>query len=200
METTYSLKDKTIVTVRDLASEDVDASLRFFLSIPENERRYLRSDVTSRKHIEDRIQQALAGKIIRRVVELDGIIIADGSLEILTEEWKDGTGHIRLVIGKDYRNRGAGHILAWDLYHTAYNHKLKRIVTKLMRPQVNTISLFEELGFKVSGLIPDYLVDRMGKAQDMVILVCPLDMLRKAHAFVGDWVDSGNSSIGAGEI
>jgi ribosomal protein S18 acetylase RimI-like enzyme len=200
MKTTYTLKDKTSVIVRDLTSDDVETSLQFFLSIPDNERRYLRSDVTSRQHIEERIQQALSGKIVRRVVELDGKIIADGSLEILTEEWRGGTGHLRLVIGKDYRNLGVGHLLAWDLYHVANENKLNRIVTKLMRPQVNTIALFEELGFKVGGLIPDYLVDRMGETQDMVILVCPLETLRKAHAFIGEWVDASHTSIGAGEI
>ncbi|MEE8334905.1 MAG: hypothetical protein V3S48_00535, partial [Candidatus Neomarinimicrobiota bacterium] len=67
MKKPYSLKDNRSVTVRDLTTKDVDMSLNFFNSLPEIERRYLRSKVTDRNHIEARIQSSLSGQIIRRI-------------------------------------------------------------------------------------------------------------------------------------
>ncbi|MEE8335787.1 MAG: GNAT family N-acetyltransferase, partial [Candidatus Neomarinimicrobiota bacterium] len=175
-------------------------SLNFFNSLPEIERRYLRSKVTDRNHIEARIQSSLSGQIIRRIVTLEDRIIADGSLEILSDEWKEGTGYMRLVIHSKFRNLGAGFVLAWNLYQTAYDNKLKRIITKLMRPQTDLVETYEELGFKHEGLLPNYVIDQLGKEQDMIIMVCSLEELRNAHAFIGDWIEAGHASIGAGEM
>jgi len=195
-----ALKDKTPVSIRDLSKEDVDSSLRFFKSLSENERRYLRSKVTEKKHIKNRIESSLSGNIIRRAVFLKDSIIADGSLETFTDEWKEGTGYMRLVLHNNYRNLGAGHILAWDLFQTAYDNKLKRLITKLMRPQTGLTGLYEELGFKHEGLLPNYVIDQLGIEQDMLIMICSLEDLRKVHDFIGDWIDAGHTSIGAGEM
>lgn len=196
----YTLKDNRPVTVRDLTTKDVDISLNFFNSLPEIERRYLRSKVTDRNHIEERIQSSLSGKIIRRIVTLEDRIIADGSLEILSDEWTEGTGYIRLVIPSKFRNLGTGYVLAWNLYQTAYDNKLKRIITKLMRPQTDLVETYEELGFRHEGLLPNYVIDQLGKEQDMIIMICSLEELRNAHAFIGDWIEVGHASIGAGEM
>lgn len=200
MKQFYTLKNNMPVTVRDLLLEDVEASLQFFLAIPEEERRYLRSDVSDRDHIAKRIQEALSGKIIRRVLTVENKIVADGSLEILSERWKGGTGHLRLVVHGDYKDLGAAYVLAWNLYHVAYENHLNRIVTKLMRPQEDLIAVYEELGFKHEGLLPNYVTDQLGKEQDMVVMICALEDLRRAHAFVGDWIEGEHTTIGAGEM
>lgn len=196
----YRLKDNTQITVRNLSLEDVDASLQFFLTIPQAERNYLRSDVSKREHIEKRIQEALSGKIIRRVVMVKNKIVSDGSLEILRGRWRGGTGYLRLVVLGDYKDLGAAYVLAWNLYNEAYENHLNKIVTKLMRPQKTLISVYEELGFKREALLPNYVTDQLGNEQDMVIMVCALEDLRRAHAFVGDWIEGEHTNIGAGEM
>jgi hypothetical protein len=34
----------------------------------------------------------------------------------------------------------------------------------------------------------------------MVVLICGLEDLQKVHEFVGNWIDDGHGTIGAGEI
>jgi len=39
-----------------------------------------------------------------------------------------------------------------------------------------------------------------GHEQDMVVMAAPLEELRSAHNFIGDWLDNDHSSVGAGEM
>ena len=48
--------------------------------------------------------------------------------------------------------------------------------------------------------MPDYVHDREGKDQDMVIMIASLEELRRAQQFIGDWLDNGRGDVGAGEI
>ncbi|MFQ6607237.1 MAG: GNAT family N-acetyltransferase [Fidelibacterota bacterium] len=200
MEHKYTLRDGAEMTVRNLTLDDVDLSHQFFLSLTDQERRYLRSDVTNIKHVRERIEATQTGNIIRRIAFIKNEVVGDGSLEIYTEEWKGGTGHLRLLIPEAYRHSDVGAVLLSDFYEVAKGRKLKHIITKLMRPQKDVIEMYEHLGFKIEGILPDYVVDRTGKEQDMVILTCSLENLQKVHDFVGSWIDDEHGTIGAGEM
>ncbi len=69
-----------------------------------------------------------------------------------------------------------------------------------MRPQKDLMNIYTNLGFKMEGVLPDYVQDLKGKEQDMVIMVASLEDLRSAHSFIGDWLDNDHSSVGAGEM
>jgi len=200
MKHTYTLRDGTELTIRDLTMEDVDLSHEFFLSLSEEERRYLRSDVTNIEHVRERIKVTESGNIIRRIAFIGDEMVGDGSLEISTEEWKGGTGHLRLLIPEAYRDSDVDAVLVSDLYDAAKERQLKNIITKLMRPQKEVIKMYEHLGFSIEGILSDYLIDQTGEEQDMVILICALEDLQKVHDFVGGWIDDEHGTIGAGEM
>ncbi len=200
MKNTYTLRDKRELIVRNLTMDDVELSHEFFLSLSEEERRYLRSDVADIKHVKKRIKATQSGIIIRRIAIIGKDVVGDASLEISTEEWKGGTGYLRLLIPKAYRDSDVGAVLVSDLYEVAKERQLKHIITKLMRPQKEVIEMYEQLGFRIEGILPDYLVDQAGEEQDMVVLICGLEDLQKVHEFVGNWIDGDLGSVGAGEM
>ena len=197
---TYLLKSKETVTVRDLGQDDVFLSHEFFQSIPESKRKYFRSDVMNINHLKERCLEAENGKVIRRIALMSGAIVADASLAIDSDTWKSGTAYLRLVINPDHIGKGVQFALAKDMYDAARDKHLEKIVAKFMRPQKDLMEIYQKLGFRIEGVLPDYVHDQEGKEQDMVIMIASLEDLRRAQQFIGDWLDNGHGAVGAGEM
>jgi hypothetical protein len=62
------------------------------------------------------------------------------------------------------------------------------------------MDIYQKLGFRMEGVLPDYVHDQEGKEQDMVVMIASLADLRKAQQFIGDWLDNGHGTVGAGEM
>ena len=86
MEKTETLKDGTKVTIKNLTVEDIDRLMSFYLSLPEEDLKYLRVDVTNRNIVKQRIEFAEAGDVFRIIALQGDSIIADGALKLTTEE------------------------------------------------------------------------------------------------------------------
>tara|TARA_B100002003_G_C13999883_1_gene482751 strand:- start:324 stop:929 length:606 start_codon:yes stop_codon:yes gene_type:complete len=197
---TYRLTNEEKVTVRDLNHNDVLQSQKFFQAISESERKYFRSDVLDIKHLQERCLESEKGKIIRRIALISDAIVGDASLEIETDFWKSGSAFLRLVIDPMHIGTGVQYVLAKDMYDIAHDQHLEKIIAKFMRPQKDLMDIYQKLGFRVEGVLPDYVHDQEGKEQDMVVMQASLDEMRKAQQFIGDWLDNGHGTVGAGEM
>jgi hypothetical protein len=76
MTQTAWLKDGSEVLIRPLTEEDLERSLAFFTSLGEEDRAYLRVDVTKREVVERRIQAMETGMVKRLVGLVDNHIVA----------------------------------------------------------------------------------------------------------------------------
>jgi hypothetical protein len=92
------------------------------------------------------------------------------------------------------------YVLAKDIYEIAQDKNLKKVVAKFMRPQIDLMDIYQKLGFRMEGVLPDYVHDQEGKEQDLVVMVASLDDMRKAYSFIGDWLDDEGTSLGPGEM
>ena len=190
MEKKVRLKDRTEVLIRHMMPEDLDLSLAFFESLPEEDRAYLRRDVVQREVVEKRIREIHASDVIRLVATAGDQVVADGSLERSTEEWKKHVGELRLIVARPYRRKGLGRLMARELFLLAASAKMEEILVRMMRPQKAAQSIFHRLGFHQEVVLPDYVVDREGKKQDMILMRCDLEALwREMEDFLasGDW-------------
>lgn len=184
------LKDGTEVLLRRMTAEDLERSVAFFAALPEEDRAYLRRDVTKRKVVMRRIAESESGKAMRVVAEIDGEIVADGALELEPEDWKQHVGEIRLIVARPFRRRGLGILVARELYELAAAARLEEIIVKMMRPQKAAQSIFKRLGFERETVMPDYVKDLGGGKQDMILMRCDLEALwKKMEDFLadGDW-------------
>ncbi|MDP6821237.1 MAG: hypothetical protein QGG04_07175, partial [Candidatus Marinimicrobia bacterium] len=96
--------------------------------------------------------------------------------------------------------KGVQFALAKDMYDIAHEEHLEKIIAKFMRPQKDLMDIYQKLGFRMEGVLPDYVHDQEGKEQDMVVMIASLADLRKAQQFIGDWLDNGHGTVGAGEM
>lgn len=177
MNKTAILNDGTEVHIRELTRKDVDASLQFFQHLPEEDRYFLRRDVTDRATARRRIEEMKSDNIIRIVATVGGAIVADGSLELQAEHWKEHLAEIRLIVAHDYQRRGLGRLMARELYFLAAAHNVEQVVVRFMKPQSGAQQIFTKLGFHEDAVLHDYVKDMGGHKQDLVIMRCNLEEL-----------------------
>lgn len=190
VEKTLTLKDGAEVAIRNMRPSDVEMSFAFFGALPEEDRRYLRVDVTRREIVERRTTELDSGRVDRLVAVVGDEIVADGSLELQGHGWGDAIGELRLIVARPYQHRGLGTLLARELYYLALQHKLDRIVVRVMRPQSRAHRIMRRLGFREEFLIPEHVRDLDGAWQDLIIMRCNLDELwREMESLVeaSDW-------------
>jgi GNAT superfamily N-acetyltransferase len=172
-----NLKDGGEVEIRNMRPGDVDASYDFFSELPQEDRRYLRADVTRREVVERRTTELDSGRVDRLVAVAGHEVVADGTLELQGHGWGDNIGELRLIVSRPYQHLGLGTLLARELYYLAMQRKLDRIVVRMMRPQVRAHRIMQRLGFTEEFLIPEHVRDQDGEWQDLIIMRCNLDKL-----------------------
>jgi L-amino acid N-acyltransferase YncA len=170
--------------------DDVQASFDFFQKLSGDDRKYLRVDVTDWEIVEDRVNEIGSGKVVRLVAEDNQEIVGDGGLELSGHGWGENIAEIRLIVANAFQRTGLGTKLARELHLLAAQHKVDRIVARLMRPQIGAHRILRSLGFHEEFLIPEMVRDRTGQWQDMIIMRCNLtDLWREMESLLeySDW-------------
>jgi L-amino acid N-acyltransferase YncA len=184
------LKDGKQVLIRPLTLEDLDQLMKFYRSLPDKDRRYLRVDVLNKDVVAQRIERTKTGDFVRLVALCENTIIGDGTLEFFTEEWKKHQAEIRVNVAKDFKHKGLGTILLRELYYIAAGKKVQKVVVRFMRPQAAARNICRKLGFHEETIVPDYVRDQMGKTHDMVIMTADMKSFwnELEHFYSGaDW-------------
>lgn len=187
-----ALKDGTAVEIRQPTLDDLERSVQFFKSLPSDDRRYLRIDVTNRDLVERRIRQAVEGHVHRLVALAGDEIVADGSLEISSEGWKKHQAEIRVIVAGKYQRKRLGALMIQEIFREAHHRNVEKVIAKVAGPQVGALKIFKRLGFHIEATLPDYVKDSDGKLQPLVIMTCGLDEFsREMREFYkpGNWPD-----------
>ncbi len=183
------LKDGNEVTIRPILMDDLDAVCDFFNALPEEDRAYLRFDVTDRDEVKKRLQEIQKWGRLKRLAACVGEeIVGTGVLELKDLEQDFHIAELRLIVGHDYQRKGLGMLLARELYFLAAREKISELRVHILRPQEAALSIFRQLGFHAVEVLEDAATDRYGKLQDLVILACPLEGLwREMENMVEDF-------------
>jgi L-amino acid N-acyltransferase YncA len=190
MEKKVNLKDGREVIIRDMIKDDINRSLDFFQALPDEDKAYLRRNVARREIVELRIQAMESGRIMRLVAVVDDQIVADGSLELEAQGWKEHMAEIRLIVARPFPRQGLGTQMARELYLLAASKKVEEIIVKIMGPQKGVQDIFKRLGFHPEAVLHDYVRDMSGKKQDLVVMRCDLEELWQKlddHMTDSDW-------------
>lgn len=190
MTDVVELKNGTRARVRLLEDKDLDALHAFFKAMPEDDRVFLRLDVTQRSELERRLREMREGRARRLVALIDDDIAAYGVLEMEGHGWKEHVGEVRLFVAAPHQRQGLGVLLARELYLLAVSERMEEIMVRMMRPQKAARSIFRRLGFHRETVLPDYVRDRKGRLQDMVVMRCELQtLLQELEHYMadGDW-------------
>lgn len=190
MNKTETLKDGTQVQIRDQTPNDLDLLMDFYNALSEEDRRYLRVDVTNRDAVRQRLDLLQSGFLFRRCAVDQDRIVATGALEIFPDAWRKHHGELRVIVSPSFQHRGLGLLMMRELYFLAQEKDVELLVTRMMKPQIAARSICRKLGFHEELVVPHYLHDLTGTTQDMVLMACNMQDFWKEleHSYVdSDW-------------
>ncbi|NOR18274.1 GNAT family N-acetyltransferase [candidate division WOR-3 bacterium] len=173
------LKSGEKVILRPMVKEDEQKLLEFFLRLPEEDRLFLKNDVTDPKVIESWARNLNYEHVIPILAEIGGRIIGDATLHKRTTEEPPNIGEIRLVTDRDFRRRGLGTMLAKEVYYLALSLKLNRLVAEVVEDQHAVIKTFKSLGFQHETTLKDRAIDLHGLKHNLVVMTEDVDALWK---------------------
>ena len=169
------LRDGSRVLVRSLEDGDEQALLDFFLRIPEEERFFLKEEVTA----PDVVHRWVRERDFRRalaLLALDGSrIVADAVLIRRRGNSRSHIGEIRVVVAPEYRDHGLGTALIRELCDIADDAGLEKVMFELVADkEQEAIRAAEWLGFLRVATIEGGAVDPQGHHHDVVLMAMPL--------------------------
>jgi GNAT superfamily N-acetyltransferase len=176
------LRDGSKASVRPLEQEDENRLLAFFQQIPEEERFFLKDDVTAPAVIRDWF--ADPERAFALIAVDSGRVLAEAALVRRRGKARSHLADVRVVVAEDFRNRGLGTALLSDLCDVARDAGLNGILFEAVEgAQAEALAAADSLGFVRLGRIYGGAIDPEGRLHDLIVLVMPLRRWRRSSEF-----------------
>lgn len=166
------LKDGTRVVLRPMAQEDRDKLIDFFSRVDEKDLMFLRTDVRDPKIIDDWVKNIDYRRVFPLLAEVDGKIVGDATLHMRKLGWKRHLGNVRVVVTKEYQNKGLATLLINEIVELAGEFALEKLVAEIHLQAPAAIAVFKKAGFAAKAIFEDLVKDPSGKKGDLVVMVC----------------------------
>jgi RimJ/RimL family protein N-acetyltransferase len=178
---TKTVEDGHEIVIRPMTPGDEAALLAFFLRLPEEERYYLKEDVTSPEVVRQWSEHLNYSRALPLLALDADRVVADGTLHRRRAGARKHIGEIRVVVDGEYRNKGVGTALMHELIEIARDSDLELLTFELVADEQDAaIRTSEALGFTRIATLPNHVRDIKGKPHDLLIMGLPL----------GKWLDS----------
>ena len=165
------LKDGTSVTLRPLEAADVDQLVAFFQRVPENDRWYLRHDVSHEELVRHWALTVDYERVMPIIALKDGGIIGDATLHRHRYGSSRHIGEVRVVIDPTARGQRLGTWMVLDLIQLATALGLEKLVAEAVGGEAAALRAFRHLDFVREAVIPELHKDHLGNPCDLVIMV-----------------------------
>ena len=167
-----TLSDGFEFLLRPMTQCDEDKLYRFFVSLPESDRRYLRNETVDRLLIESWCRNLDYEKVLPILAEKKGALIANGTLHRQTHGWSKHIGEIRMTIASEYQQRGIGNMLTKEITYLARKLGVERLMARVVTSRDYVINLFELNGFKQIATLKNFVKSVVDNSyRDIAILV-----------------------------
>ena len=173
---TIRLRDGTPVKIRPLEEADKLRLLMFFERVPEEERHFLKENVTAPETIQGWTTNIDFNRVIPIVGLVDGEIVADGTLHLSRAAARRHIGEVRVVVDPTYREVGLGGRILRELLDIASELGLHKASFELVaQKEKAAISTAQSVGFKQVAILNGRIRDLWGNYHDLVLLELPLN-------------------------
>ena len=180
-----TLKDERVVTIRPLTNGDFDKLRAFFEALPEEDRLFMRHDVTDSEVVGQWVGQIDFDRVIPLVAEEGDKIVANSTLHLSAHGWATHVGHIRLATARTHRHVGLGTLIAREMVLLAEKRNLEKLQSQVIEDNVGSVKLFENLGFKVVAVLKDLVKDQKGNKRNLAIMIADVADIER---ILEDWI------------
>jgi len=169
------LRSGATIELKPMVPADQDKVLEFFLRVPEEDRYFLKDDVTSPRVIEGWVAHLDYDRALPLLAWCDGNVVGNAVLVRSRIGARRHIGELRVVVDPEYRNLGLGSVMTRQLCEIAADAELDKVVVELVAGrEEEAIAAMERLGFLRSARLPEYFRDPKGHPHDLVVMVLPL--------------------------
>jgi L-amino acid N-acyltransferase YncA len=154
-----TLPDSASLTLRLMTRDDQYDLYSFFSHLSEEDRRFLRNDVTDRKLIERWARNLDYDKVLPILAEHDGTIVANATLHYQTFGWGRHIAEIRIIVAHEFQGRGLGSLLLEEMSQLAARHRVKKLLARVVTNRQPVIKIFERAGFELVTVLKRYVKD-----------------------------------------
>jgi L-amino acid N-acyltransferase YncA len=165
-----SLQEGPPVQIRPMELKDGPGVLDFFRALPEEDRLFLRDDVTRPEWLNRFVHKIDYNSMVPLVAEQAGKIVGNATLYRSLHGWSVHVGEIRLAVARALQGKGLGTILARELVRIAVDAGIEKMIVSVVDNQVGAKRAFEKLGFRPEAVLKGQVKDIHGSKRDLVIL------------------------------
>jgi L-amino acid N-acyltransferase YncA len=166
-----TLRDGLNLTLRPVTPGDASGLYSFFMSLPEEDRRYLRHDVADRRLMEKWAGNLNDDQVLALVVEEDGPIVAQAILNFQSSGWGRHVAEIHLTLTPEFQRRGLAEALLQEISRLLAGSDVKKVLARLVTSQEGVIAAFEKAGFKKLSVLTNYVKDLRQQYADIALMV-----------------------------
>jgi len=178
------LRDRRNATLRIATREDEERLVRFFELIPENERNFLRYDVTDGEALDGWFGGPNWEDVFPLVAEVNNRIVGVGILQSYRTPWVSHVGEFWMVVAQNVRSSGLGRILANEMFGLAAELGMEKVGAEVRADYPAALKIFTQMGFLHEGVLTDYIKDQSGQTHDLIIMACNIkDYFQRLEAF-----------------
>jgi GNAT superfamily N-acetyltransferase len=158
-----------------MVTSDVEGLLDYFLRLPEQDRFYLKEDVTARSVIEGWAQKLDYDRALPLLALEGAKIVADAMLLRRRGDARSHVGEIRTTVDPEYRGRGLGTGIMRELIEIAYDADLEFVLFEFVgEAEDQAMQAVSALGAFETGRIEGAALDLAGRHHDLVFFKLPL--------------------------
>ena len=165
------LEDGSEFTFRPLAKDDKIMLARFFQTISEEDRFYLKENVTAPEVIQGWIDNMDYDRAVPIIAIAGGQIVADATLHRSRAPARRHVGELRVVVHPDYRRVGLGARLIQELIDLGRALELETLFFELVdRREMGAIHAAAAAGFEEVAVLRNRVKEVYGSLQDVVVM------------------------------
>ncbi len=167
---TIKMRDGTEVLVRAMEAVDASVVLDFFRELPEDDRLFLRADVTKPEVVDRLVRGASDGTAYTLLAFLDDKVIGNATLYRNLFGWQTHVATLRVAVAHPCQHKGLGTLFGRLLIRMAINLGLDKVVAEAVDNQISAKRALEKLGFHQEAILKGHVKDINGTRRDLIIM------------------------------
>jgi L-amino acid N-acyltransferase YncA len=175
--TEMALPDGRQLMLRLMDATDRERVLSFARSLPPDDLLFLRTDITEPAIIDEWIADLERGNSITVLATAEEELAGYATVHLEQARWTRRVGEIRVQVAPAFRGQGLGRQLTLEIFHRGQSRGIKKMAAMMTPDQTGARAAFERLGFQVEALLQDWVVDRVGRPRDLLIMSYDLEGL-----------------------
>ena len=169
------LRDGTEVMMRPMGKRDAARCHRFFTSVPELERLFIKQPIKDRSLLQEWCRELDYEHNLPLLMLHGSKVIGEVTLHQRMGGWKRHVGLLTFLTHPDYRGRDVVKLLVEEAVQIARHLGLKKLEAELNGERTVAFKALEQIGFCELMRLTDYVCDMEGEAHDYVFM--GLDLL-----------------------